>query len=254
MLYSVMLIVMRRFIVILGISTAALLACTGVQMNHGVMVETVRVHEEAEKYSYNAEIPEVRGLDDAEAQKIINERLRVIAERQKRLFMRDVNAVQTQSGTTVKSGMTIGYRTARADNRLVSVVFVMSPYMAGAAHPNHFTMSFNYDVPAKKEISLDQLFNDTAYLTNLSEIASEKLTTQSRLAGTYYDGKEALIQKGTRPTVNTFRSYSIGGNAITFHFDPYEVGSYAEGIQQVTLSGSVFENQLSTTGVELLLN
>jgi len=245
---------MRRFIVILGLSTAALLACTGIQMDRGVTIQTVRVQEEEPGFTYNAEIPEVRGLNDPEAQRLINERLKVITERQKRLFLRDVHALHTQSGGALRSGMTIGYRTARADERLVSIVFVMSPYMAGAAHPNHFTVSFNYDVPAKKEISLDQLFSDNTYLTNLSEIASEKLTTQSRLAGTYYDGKEALIKKGTRPSVNTFRSYSIGGNAVTFHFDPYEVGSYAEGIQQVTLSGSVLENKLSPAGKELLIN
>lgn len=244
---------MRRFIVILGVSTAALLACTGIQMDRGVTVHTVRIQEEEQGFTYNAEIPEVRGLNDQEAQRRINERLKVIAERQKRLFLRDAHALTTQSGSALRSGMTIGYRTARADERVVSIVFVMSPYMAGAAHPNHFTVSFNYDVVEKKEITLDQLFSDNTYLNQLSEIASEKLTTQSRLAGTYYDGKEALIKKGTRPSINTFRSYSIGSNAVTFHFDPYEVGSYAEGIQQVTLSGSVFENKLSQMGSGLLL-
>jgi hypothetical protein len=242
---------MKRFGIAIGVCTLLLLACTGMPDQY-VRLETVEVSEDTDRYTYSADIPQIYGLKDAGTERAINERLQVIPERQKRMFVRDVNNLSAvQTGSTIKSNLTIDYKDGRSDEHVVSVLYVVSPYLFDAAHPNHFTIPYNYDVTAKKEIAFEDVFTDSA-LPDLSAMISRSLIEQSKVTGTHSDAKEQFVREGAAANADNFRSFTLRRNGIDFYFDPYQVGPYTEGLIKVSYSGGTLEALLSDKGKQLM--
>lgn len=253
MLYCVrLLFCMRRFAIVIGLSALGLLACTGVSQQSGVTIRPMKLTEETALYTYRAEVPQVHGLDSAETQMLVNERLKAIVEREKRIFARDAKSVsRVQTGATLKSGLTVTYEVERADEQILSVLFVVSPHFFGDSNANHFTVPFNYDLSQRREIKLEDVFTGE-YLPHLSEVTAERLKEDARNSGTLDERTESMISAGASARAENYDSFSIRDDGVTIHFDPTEVAPYAEGIKQVTLSGTVIGEALSPEGKQLL--
>lgn len=247
---------MRKISILIGCSALALLACTAAGKRAGPSVTTQTLEGDKVLYAFNAEIPHLKGMEDTELQRTVNERLKNVVVQEFRAFVRDVHAwePETSSGAMQKSILTGTYRAHTIDDNTVSILYVFSPYLAGAAHPNHFTVSFNYDLLNRKDIRLRDLFLKDDYLKNLSALTQERLTAKAKAEGTFYPGKDDLIAKGAGLREDSYSSFAIGNKALLLSFDPYQVGSYAEGIQQVTISGSLLEEHLSDFGKKLLID
>lgn len=243
---------MRRFLLLIGACAIGLFACTGAGRQSDVVVRSAKIADEADDYTYRADIPQVYGLTDAETQLLVNERLKTIPERQRRLFVRDAkNVSNAQTGATLKSGLTITYRVERADERALSMLFVVSPYFFGAENANHFTIPFNYDVERRREIRLEDVFTGS-YLPRLSELSVERLVAQTKQDGTFSDKIARLIERGAAPRAGNFDSFSLKQSGIAIHFDPTDVAPYEQGIRQVTISGGLIGEHLTDTGRALL--
>ncbi len=241
---------MKRFLIALGVCAFLLVTCISMRYR-GVQLSVSRVTDGSESYDYVADVPQVQILNDAMAQRLINERLRVIPERQKQIFLRDVkNLSFVQTGSTIKSNLTIALREGRVDDDIVSMLFVVSPYLFDAAHPNHFTIPFNYDVKAKKEIMFEDVI-DQAKLPAFSALVSSKLIEQSKAADTYSEIKESFVRDGAGPKADNFRSFVIQPNGIDFYFDPYQAGPYAEGLLIASFSGGTLMDVLNEKGKAL---
>lgn len=251
-LVSLLIFYIRKLLVIIGVCTLTLLAITGVRQQSGVTVRSVKVSEETTDYTYRAEIPQVHGLSDGEVQMLINEELKAVVERERRIFVRDaMNVSMAQTGATLKSGLTVTYRIERADDEILSLLFIISPHFFGADQANHFTVPFNYDVAYRSEIKLEDVFTGE-YLPKLSVVAREKLKENSKSSGTLSEGKEKMIESGAAPRRENYDSFSIKKDSVIINFDPTEVAPYAEGIQQITISGSAMDESLTEKGKKLL--
>lgn len=243
---------MRNFLVIIGACAVGLLAYTGVRDQGGVTVRPVKLSEETETYTYRADVPQVHGLQVPETQMLVNKELAAIVERERRIFVRDaVNVSHAQTGATLKSGLTVTYRVERADERVISMLFVLSPYFFGEENAHHFTVPFNYDLAQRREIALRDVFAGE-YLPSLSQAAAEQLTEQSRVAGVSGEDVTRMIVNGSAARTENYDSFSISRDGVVIHFNPASVAPYEQGIRQVAIPGNVMNGYLSENGKRLM--
>lgn len=119
-----------------------------------------------------------------------------------------------------------GYDVIFANTEMISVLFSYSTFFGGA-HPNHFSVAFNYDLKHGVEVKLPELFTPkAAYLKAISDYSIKELkklrTTDS-------------VEEGAAPKAENFKSWNLTPVGLRFTFDHYQVGAYAVGQHEVTV-------------------
>jgi hypothetical protein len=126
----------------------------------------------------------------------------------------------------VESHLGIAYEVTYQSDSLSSILFTMSYYVAGAAHPGADVHSMNYDIIAGRFIELPSLFlPGSGYLEYLSAISMERLTEQ---------GLEPW-QEGVDPQPQNFKNWNIEPNGLRITFPPYQIAPGAAGTRQVII-------------------
>ena len=119
-----------------------------------------------------------------------------------------------------------GYQVFSATSDLVSLELDMSTYVNGAAHPNPYTITINYDLSGGKPLALADLFEPgSAYLEKLSSLAKTSLEEREML----------YFEDGVQPNEENFRTWVISEDGLTLIFDVYQVAPYVAGPQRVTI-------------------
>ena len=137
----------------------------------------------------------------------------------------------------------IQYTTPLVSGKVISVLFQVHFYYAGAAHPNSYYTAFNYDLTQHKMLDLNELFVPGAnYLTTLSNYCTGQL--QATLG-------DAFFAEGATPQAENFKTWNLSLDGLEFTFDPYQVGPYAYGVQKVIIP---FSELKSITAPDGLLN
>lgn len=228
-----------------------LAACSGNTGNQITLVSD-KVNTTESTYTLDLNIPQVKGLSDQTMQKDINDRLEKIATDIQTGFKKEIADIVLDPNFP-KSGMGMDYQAYTLSPQIISLTINASPYSAGAAHPNHVTTSFTYDIDTKKEVTFVDLFNTkTKYLERLSSLTITQLIDESKKKGTYYEAEEQMIREGAAPKAENFANFAIQAGSLVLIFDPYQVGPYAEGVQSVTLSEAELTDVLSNEGRKLL--
>ena len=133
-----------------------------------------------------------------------------------------------------------GYEVVYASPDLVSVQFNYSTYLGGA-HPNHFSLAFNYDLKRSTEIKLPELFTPQAnYLKVLSDYCVKELKKLSTTQG---------VEEGAGPKPDNYHSWNVTPLGLRFTFDPYQVGAYAVGAHEVLVPYAVLKPVLKADGL-----
>jgi hypothetical protein len=102
---------------------------------------------------------------------------------------------------------------------LVSVRFSIFHYGVGAAHPNHFTRTLNFQAGVGIPIDLTHVFSDiSAGLSLLSRFSSETLG----LEGSDW-------ADGAAPRRENFERFNLHPDGMPITFGEYQVGPYAAG-------------------------
>ncbi|HVA17021.1 MAG TPA: RsiV family protein, partial [Candidatus Dormibacteraeota bacterium] len=119
---------------------------------------------------------------------------------------------------------------------------VFQSYRAGAAHPNSTTGTLNFAFRPLRELRVQDLFEpSTKYLGALSEYCIDELHKQQpthwhnpiERAEELKIRRDSWILSGAWPVVKNFERFLFVNEGITIFFDPYAVGSYAEGRYEV---------------------
>ena len=127
------------------------------------------------------------------------------------------------------------WQEAQINNRYVSFIIRFDSY-AGGANENQEVETFNYDVSAKKLMSLPDLFPAAPnYLDQLSKLSRQQLSDSLRTASPGYD-PVAMLDAGTEPTADNFHNFTFTDYAVTLYFPKYAVAPGAFGEQRVTIS------------------
>ena len=142
------------------------------------------------------------------------------------------------------SSLTVGYQVTAATPEFISVVLTVSEYSAGAAHPNSYSVSVNYDLRTGKRIRLGDLFTTgSGYLQSISKICVTKL--KSKLG---QDSDADWIQRGAGPKLDNYKDWNITSTGLEITFDAYQVAAYAFGPQLVFMQYSELKPLIKADG------
>jgi hypothetical protein len=146
--------------------------------------------------------------------------------------------------------MTLDFKVVARTPDFVSVVAKGDSY-TGGAHGNPILASFTYAVGEDRIVTLEDLFTDMpSGMQALAAVARADLKARLGTAPDTGMGSDAnWIDTGTAPNAANYQVFSVhpgGGRAdgLQLWFAPYQVASYADGVQTVTVPAAAFAAQL----------
>ncbi|MCC7097678.1 MAG: DUF1311 domain-containing protein [Thermomonas sp.] len=210
----------------------ALLLFSGVALASGLPVQERKIT------SKNAQV-EISVAYPRTGNAAIDAQLGQWARRQADDF-RNVDADEIGSGSPWS--LDIHYEIPRNDGTLFSVVFGIDSY-AGGAHPNHNSVAFNFLLPEGAQIDIEQVIDGRKGLQRLSALTIAKLNRA--LLPDELSSPE-MIQRGAGPEWGNFKTFVLLPGKLKILFDPYAVGPYSSGPQDVEFPLSALKDILRT--------
>jgi hypothetical protein len=209
-------------------------------------VKYVQIKESSEEHSYSieAEYPQFSSNDPTSERKL-NSRIATFITTAVDDF-RNAAIVHTPEKVHLRQelshaswdSLSVAHKVSLLSPDYLSIEFVFQTYGAGAAHPNSATRTLNFELRPFREIKLRNLFKPVSnYLHALSEYCVKELHTLQ--PHRWYSPVERVdelgvlrdnwICLGAAPVEENFEHFVLMNEGITVFFDPYKVGSYAEG-------------------------
>jgi Protein of unknown function (DUF3298) len=133
--------------------------------------------------------------------------------------------------------------------RLLSLRFIIWTQGAGAIHPNTYTHTLNFLLSPFQQLRFQDLFRpESDYLGAVSEYCVSDLRRQvaTRPPGKPVPQDDSWLVEGAGPKESNFEAYLLTKTGLLLIFDPYRVGSYAEGSQEVHIPVEVLRQFLDT--------
>ena len=195
------------------------------------------------RYTIKARYPQAVGAQrDAQLAKM-NQELRRLMVKEVSEFKGYFTEPSERLGPT-GSSYDSSYVVTMATGDLVSIIFYVSTYGEGAAHPNHVTIAFNYDLKAGKALRLGDLFKPNSnYMRVISDYSIAALKKELGP-----DPDSDWIQSGAGPEEKNYQSWNVTPKGLTITFDPYQVASYAEGQHEVVIPLRVLKDLIDPSG------
>ena len=122
------------------------------------------------------------------------------------------------------------YSLERPSAKVVSITFNVYSY-TGGAHGNLVITCRNYDLATGRRLDFADLFKDPEKALELMSALSRESLTKS--LGEESD--EEMIREGTSPDMRNFGELSLTPAGINIQFQPYQVGPWSAGPQQVEM-------------------
>jgi hypothetical protein len=201
------------------------------------------------RYHTSASYPQLDGMKDENIQKKINKEIYNTMIKGVNNFKKDMAEWDLENiPKDFSSEMEYTYSTYTLNDDVFSFAFEVYSYYAGAAHPNHWTVSMNFDLKKGKLISIKDLFKPgTKYLTKVSSYCIADLKMQAGQDGYGFD--EEMLISGAGPKDSNFMNFNILQKGLQITFDPYQVAPYVAGAQYVMIPFKVFYEILEPEGV-----
>ncbi len=125
-----------------------------------------------------------------------------------------------------RNSLDVDYAITNGDKGLISALFTVSIYTAGAAHPFPSSMVLTYDLRQDRTLALTDLFKpDANYLDVIAHYCKEDLQKQGMLE----------FPEGTTAELNNFKSWNVQPDGLLITFDPAQVMPYVAGYQKVLI-------------------
>ena len=212
--------------------------------------EIKEAHKESH-YSIEVEYPQVEGAGDSRFEGF-NKEARSLVTKQ----VNDWKREETAPAGKVKvppevsdSYLSVGYDIRLATDDLISVDLAVGTYSRGAAHPNSFTVTLNYDLTNNRKLTLGDLFNaNSNYLKAVSAYCIKDLKAQSKKDGNDTMLVDDNIETGASPKAENFRAWAVTREGLFITFDPYQVAPYAAGPQFVMIPYAALKDIIRPDG------
>ena len=214
-------------------------------------VVTKQIKESQKKlvYEISAQYPQINGTSNPNFEKF-NQAARAPVLKTVAEFKKTMAAAKEEEpppADSMHSDLTIDYEFGLAQDDLVSVLFFVSSYYQGAAHPLSNSEPLNFDMKNGKVLKLSDLFKPGAkYLPALSTYCVADLKKQSKNKQGMLD--DASINSGAAPSAKNYKSWTIRKNGIGIEFDAYQVGPYAAGAQSVVVPYASLKDLINPEG------
>ncbi len=197
-------------------------------------------------YEIAAQYPQLSGGNNPNLEKF-NQLARATVARKVAGFKKDMaptegeDTEESRPEGSMASDLNVGYTVALAQDDLVSVDFRVGSYFQGAAHPNTYSETLNYDLKNGKQLKLGDLFKPGAkYLQAIATycIGDLKKQTDKGLMA-------EEIDKGAAANAKNYQSWTITRRGLGIAFDAYQVGPYAAGPQFVLVPYSALKDLIN---------
>lgn len=137
-------------------------------------------------------------------------------------------------------------QTPKFRGRVVSILYWLHSYYAGAAHPFHNVETYSFLVDPLCFIErVESIFTkeDEAFILIQERVRSQLLTPRIG-EGEEYSLLPDVVYAGTE-SWNEFQAFVFDEKGIEFHFPPYQVASYADGAQIAHVEYEMIEHLIT---------
>ncbi|MEK7072863.1 MAG: DUF3298 domain-containing protein [Patescibacteria group bacterium] len=211
-------------------------SATGGGETDGLTVRMETFSEKTPTMEINILYPQVDGIRTIEQAEQLNGELEQTAIAWMDQYKREVTDAGAPDPLGSKSTIDIEATMAFLAPEIVSVRYEASVYSAGAAHPNSFYKTLNWDIIHARDIQTDDLFvNEADWISRFSTLAIADLERQFSGAGDDFEALSTDIRQGAGPRAENFAAWTMDRDGITLHFEPYQVAAYAAGPQHVEI-------------------
>ena len=215
-----------------------------------LVAKQIKENNKKLNYQIAAQYPQLSGGNNPNLEKF-NQAARAAVTKKVAGFKKDMapedgeNTEETRPEESMGSDLTISYTVVLAQDDLVSVEFEVSSYFQGAAHPNSYSETFNYDLKNGKQLKLTDLFKPGAkYLQAIANYCVADLKKQATEKGLTAEE----IEKGAAAKADNYQGWTITKRGLGIYFDPYQVGPYAAGPQFVLVPYSDLKDLINPEG------
>jgi hypothetical protein len=197
----------------------------------GLVSRLISDRGQTPKYAIDVRYPQIADAKERKHQNF-NREVAALARKQAEEFKKHVEKPEPgMPGAEAGSSLDVRYSVGVSNDRLISVGFKADTYYVGAAHPNHQTFVYNYDLRRGQRLDLGDLFEPRSnYLKVVSDYCVKVLAKQVAQPP---DMSE--IARGAAPNPQNYKSWMITPQGLKFTFDPYQVASYSEGPREVVV-------------------
>jgi hypothetical protein len=221
------------------IAIAGLLVLIGIYLvvktlNKSQDVTVLMIDEHTDNYDIHVEYPKFKNIEDG-----FNSKIEDIIDSSIKSFKNEAEASRDSRSVSSEIAppfqFSAGWVPEQVNEKIISFALNISFY-TGGAHGGHIVHTFNYDVEAKSEITLEKLFEGSpGYLEKISRYAISDLKAGLERQGGG-NANISLIEEVAAPVGKNFNLFTISpGNIITFYFPEYSVAPYADGQQRVMM-------------------
>jgi hypothetical protein len=222
-------------------TTAAEVSATSIPLSQQVLLTSISFKEQGQSpiYTLTAQTPKLTGSDDPRAQ-TFNKAVDEIVRNEIDYFRENVLAQMPAQPFSSGSFLDAQYMLVFQHRNIWSLKFIFSGYADGAAHPYHYTLTFNFDLERGQALSLADLFPpDSNFLHKISSYCIAQLSLRD--IG-FYGG----FQQGAEPLDKNYRNWNITADGLLITFDEYQVAPYAAGPQTVVVPYSELASLINT--------
>lgn len=167
-----------------------------------------------------------------------NQASRAFAEDEFSGFKEGMVEIDPAAGTML-STLYMDYEVTYNTSGLISVIYNVSYYFGGAAHPGYYSRTLNYLVDEGRILTLADLFQPGAnYLDLLAQYSIDELRSRDVLAW----------EDGALPTEENYRNWNLTPQGLLITFDEYQVAPHAAGPQEVIIPYATLQPILRENG------
>ncbi len=215
------------------VSLVFLSACSSVHPSLGWRESTLS--ESTKTYRISGVYPVVVGLPEAD-QSNVNAAIKQLTEETLSDFRRITAAIPQAKLNGKISILKVTYERTMLTSDLVSFALNVESSIAGAANPNSYVRTFNYDVKKHSLLSIEDIVSDAGGdIQSLSEKVRSSLTEAAKVRGAYDENTAVLIEAGTAPEAANFNTFLMESGSIILLFSPYQVAPGSEGTQRISI-------------------
>jgi hypothetical protein len=217
-----------------------------------IMARQIKENNKKQKFEIDVQYPQLSGSGSPNYEKF-NQTVRGLVTKKVAGFKTERAPTADDPPPTelesLGSDLTIGYTVALAKDDLISVMLDVGSYSAGAAHPNSYSETVNFDLRNGKLLKLADLFQPGAkYLQTIAAYCVADLKKQGKQKGGESMLDDDWVERGAEPDAQNYGSWTIGKKGLGITFDSYQVAAYAAGPQHVLVPYSALKDLIKAEG------
>jgi hypothetical protein len=225
-----------------------------IEFSSGVEIVARQIKENNKKLKYEIDVqyPQLSGSGSPNYEKF-NQTVRGLVTKKVAGFKAEMAPSPDDPPPTelesLGSDLSVAYTVALARDDLISILLDVGSYSAGAAHPNSYSETVNFDLRNGKLLKLADLFQPgSKYLQTIAAYSINDLKKQGKQKGEESMLDDDWVERGATPNAENYGSWTIGKKGLAITFDAYQVAAYAAGPQHVLVPYSALKDIIRTDG------